>query len=740
MIVLSVPPRRALSREPPVTPVAPDPENEAGEPQRDEGQGPSPPPPAATGSPGGGRTRHATVGALSALLVLFAIGAFFGLGRSEEPPDPEASAGTSIAVLPFTVAGEEELAWREDIAILLSTSLHGAAGLRAREPEYVLKLWKSEFDGAAPTRALIRAAGHRLDTDWLVSGSMTTVNGRLRLSAEARNVADGRSAGPVVVEGKRDSLFSLVDHLTVELLRDGVIADDGQALPVELSRVTTSSLAALEAYLEGERQWRSARLRNAADAFARAVRHDSTFALARYRLAIAQYWTPGGDPLAHLRVAVRSADRLHDREAMLARGWLALQEGRIEEELDVLRALTDRHPEFAEGWLRLGDGILHNGGRLLVPMSEFRTSLRQAIEKNPLAAEPYWHLLEDAFFREDSVEAGRLVDAYRRVDPYSPACIGYVTAYELAWGDEAAHTRAVDRLPRLSAEVRGPLNCALSVLDQAAPLRPAMELVADEMESPLRPEADRRQARPNRIRLAIRAGALHEARELLRRYYAEGEDARRRAATTMLLLEVLGYPDLAAMREAARILAENPSPVAQFWLAAAELAHGHTVADGVAKLRRTADSLKGQSAVRANGLARALELLQRLDAGQAIDLKALSDLQAQLPGLSSGSPGGSRMVPFVREMIRLRIAEALLDRGQPDEALRYVQSLPMDAYALNAPTFLLEGRAYEALADTLAAQPAYTRFLRWYEHADPELEPVKEQAREGLRRLGLFDG
>lgn len=40
----------------------------------------------------------------------------------------------------------------------------------------------------------------------------------------------------------------------------------------------------------------------------------------------------------------------------------------------------------------------------------------------------------------------------------------------------------------------------------------------------------------------------------------------------------------------------------------------------------------------------------------------------------------------------------------------------MDAYALNAPAFLLEGLAYEAMADTLAAQATYTRFLRWYEH------------------------
>lgn len=685
------------------------------------------------------RQRIMRAGLGGAVLLLLAVGAFAAL-RGPEHSFGVDSART-VAVVPFTVAGETEDVWREDLAILLSTSIHGTAGLRAREPEFVLKLWKSKFGDAPPTPRARREIGRRVGADWIVSGSLTSANGRLRLTASAENVAADGTAGPVVVEGARGSLFSLVDRLTVELLRDGVIADAEQALPVELSRVTTGSLPALEAYLEGEREWRSARLRNAADAFGRAVRHDSTFALASYRLAIAQYWTGTGDPLENLRRAVRLDDRLHDREATLARGWLALQEGRIEEGLDILRAMTNRHPEFGEGWLRLGDGILHNGGRLLVPMSEFRTAMRQAIEKNPLAAEPYWHLLEDAFFREDSAEARRLVDAYRRVDPYSPACIGYVTAYELAWGDEASHASAVDRLPTLSAEIRGPLNCALSVLDRAPTFRPALELVADEMESPLRPEADRRQARNNRVRLAARAGAIREARDLLRLYYDEAEPARRRAAFHMLLLDVFAYPDSSAAREAARILADEPSPAEQFWLGASALANGKLdhVKGAIAGLRAARSSLEGEAAVQADELAHALELLRRLDAGDSVEPRQLFELQLHLPGPNSGMPRTPRIVPFIRELLRLRAAEILLERGRPAEALRYARSLPMDSYAANAPAMLLEGMVQEALADTVAAQAAYTRFLRWYEEADPELEPAKERAREGLRRLGLFD-
>ena len=685
-----------------------------------------------------GRRNIVRAGLGVAALLSLAVAALAALRGPDDSSRPT-SAGT-VAVVPFTVAGETQDVWREDIAILLSTSIHGAAGLQAREPEYVLKLWESEFGDAPPTTRGRRAIGRRVGADWVVSGSMTAANGRLRLTADAENVASGGAAGPVVVEGARDSLFSLVDRLTVELLRDGVMADAEQALPVELSRVTTSSLPALEAYLEGEREWRSARLRDAANAFGRAVRHDSMFALASYRLAIAQYWTGTGNPLEHLRRAVRLADRLHDREATLARGWLALQEGRVEEGLDVLRAVTNRHPEFGEGWLRLGDGLLHNGGRLLVPMSEFRTAMRQAMEKNPLAAEPYWHLLEDAFFREDSAEARRLVEAYQGVDPHSPACIGYVTAYELAWGNETAHASAVARLPTLSAEIRGPLNCALSVLDRAPTLRPALELVADEMESSSRPEADRRQARDNRVRLATRAGTIREARDVLRLFYGEGEPARRHAAFHMLLLDVFAYPDSSAAEEAVKILADDPSPAERFWLGASALANGRAddVADAVAGLRTTATSLEGEAVVQADELARALGLLRRFDAGDPVDPRQFFDLQLHLSGPNSGTPG-SRSIPFVRELLRLRTAEVLLERGQAAEALRYVESLPMDSYATNAPAILLEGMAREHLADTLAAQEAYTRFLRWYADADPELEPMRQQAREGLRRLGLYD-
>lgn len=678
--------------------------------------------PAPTRSP-----QYARAGAVAAVIAFMATGAFLGFGPTEAPTGPESSQGAALAVLPFTVAGEEEGVWRDGMATLLATSFHGAAGIRALEPEYVVKLWQTDHGDAAPTSERLRAAARSLETDWIVSGSLTRMDGRLRLAAEAWSATDGRTAGPVVVEGARDSLFTLVDRLTVELLRNGIVRDDEGALPVELSRATTTSLAALQAYLEGERLWRSAKLRLAADAFGQAVRHDSTFALARYRLAVAQEWVPG-DPVPHLRAAVRFAHRLHEREATLARGWLALKEGRIEEGLDTLRVLTDRNPDFGEGWLRLADGILHQGAHLLMPTAEFRTAMRQAIAVNPLAAEPYWHLMEDAFFREDSAAARALVEAYRLVDPNSPACIGYETAYGLAWGDEAMRARMEARLPSLDGEPRGPLNCALSVLHLVPPLRDAFETVVAELESPRRPEVERRRTRGRRISIDTRAGRIEDARGQLKLYLAENGGEARLAAMRLLMLDAVAYPESAtATREALRVLEEAPTAEERFWIAASALAHGSwdRFAREIRALDRAATSLEGDAARQASDLARALETLSRLDGAGDDELQALTDLQAHMPG----------DLFLLREFIRLRIAEELLDRGQASRALRYVQSLGMDAYPVAAPGILAGARAWEALGDTAAAREAYQRFVRWWDRPDPELIHLKEEARAGLERL-----
>lgn len=669
---------------------------------------------------------------LGVLILVALLGGGFSISQLGSNEESIATAASTVAILPFGVGGEEDELWREGMATLLASSFHGAMGLSVREPEYVLKLWKSEFGGAAPTPELARQAGRRLETGWVVTGRLVRDGTEIRLSGEAMRTADGRRAGPVVVDGPRDSLFALVDRFTVELLREGVASTQSTGLPIELSRVTTSSLDALEAYLEGEELWRSARLEEAGEAFSRAIRHDPTFALAHYRLAIVHQWLgPRSAVLPRLRSAMRHVERLHDREASLVRGALALEEGRVAEGLDTLRALTVRELSYAEGWTRYGNAVLEFGPSLLTPPSEFRRSLLRAVEVNPLASEPFWRLIDDAFFREDSSEAARLVEAYRGVDPNSPACIGYEMAFLLSWGNEVARGLAETRIDTLGGGRREPLTCALTVLELAPRHGPALEIVAAEMESEDRPDSERHRPAAFRLRSDVRAGRIAAARQSLQGSYREA--SREAAARLVLLLGMITYEDRAAGRAAARVLEEATSPEARFWLGAWYAHRGQTtrVRNAIERLRGDGDG--GTSA----DLARALELLTDSDLPVARRARLLTAVQSRLGSRFMRDGSSLSGDPVIGEWLRFRAGEMLLEAGEPRAALRYLESLTMYSYPLLASSFLLQGAAHEDAGDLDSARRAYERFLRWWADADPELEPLKERAQEGLRRLGV---
>ena len=88
------------------------------------------------------------------------------------------------------------------------------------------------------------------------------------------------------MEGPLDSLSVLVDRLTAGLLA-------GEAGETEnLVNLTTTSLPALRAYLEGRSAYRDARYTEAVQQFGRALEFDSTFALAGLGLRSAASWTP----------------------------------------------------------------------------------------------------------------------------------------------------------------------------------------------------------------------------------------------------------------------------------------------------------------------------------------------------------------------------------------------------------------------------------------------------------------
>jgi hypothetical protein len=56
---------------------------------------------------------------------------------------------------------------------------------------------------------------------------------------------------------------------------------------------------------------------------------------------------------------------------------------------------------------------------------------------------------------------------------------------------------------------------------------------------------------------------------------------------------------------------------------------------------------------------------------------------------------------------------------------------------LYARSFLWRGQLFERVNDRTSAVTAYRQFLALWADADSSLEPQREQARAGLRRLGV---
>ena len=99
-----------------------------------------------------------------------------------------------------------------------------------------------------------------------------------------------------------------------------------------IATVDAANWTALREYLEGEALMRRGDFGAASLAFSGALKADSTFALAWYRLSMAQIWGPG-DGVKSIDMAMRYRERLSPRDRLLvetADAWVHGQGERAE--------------------------------------------------------------------------------------------------------------------------------------------------------------------------------------------------------------------------------------------------------------------------------------------------------------------------------------------------------------------------------------------------------------------------
>jgi DNA-binding SARP family transcriptional activator/TolB-like protein len=651
-------------------------------------------------------------------------------GALGAPRAPASGAVPGIAVLPFAVQDDSLATWREGLADLVSLDLSGVEGLRPVEGRTLLARWRERVkDGDVPELGTALNVAERAGARYAVVGSVIADGPDLLLSAGLHEVAGRRVLGTARSRGPADSIFALVDRLTLELLRLILGGEARELARVNLARVSTASLPALKSYLEGEERFRRSRFQGAAEAYASAVDADSTFALARYRLGLSRRWfwvdTSGSVPSPLNTEVERFADRLPPHEAAILRA-IQLRERDVRAAREVLEEETRRYPDDAETWHELGELYYHSGGQALVSPEAADRAFARAIELDSTFTLPYIHRIEYAVGRGDSAGAARLLGTFARLAPESRYVPWLRLVTEVAFGDPTAHaTAALDTLGVhdlfwLGLTLRGQRCCWESA------------------ERALRKVRERGERRSDATRLlfwiSLAQGRAGEALGWV-------DDPFMPEASKGLLLQVLaelGVPIPPARLDATLALdaAESGDALRLFsgGSHAAQRARWQVLRSSLERLRSRAQQLRQTGDSSEAGFTEAVR--QALE-GYASWRRGERDRALRLLAGSQRQAVGNWRREIVNARLRWWLGRLLLEMGRPREALPYFESLAGSTTGAAHLADYERARIYERLGQLERAHEAYALFLAPRRHADPLFQPMIREARAALERLAL---
>jgi serine/threonine-protein kinase len=641
------------------------------------------------------------------------------------PPPPAGAAAPSIAVLPFDLQDTGLANWREGLVDLVSMDLSGIAGLRPVDRRTVLARWRERVrNEQSPQLATALDVAERAGARYAVVGGVMVNGPDLLLTAEVHEVTGRRMLGTARSQAPADSIFALVDRLTMEILRL-ILRGNARELPrIDLTRVSTSSLPALKSYLEGEALFRRSQFESAAEAYARAVDADSGFALARYRLGTSRWWSwtdlTGTLPDPMSTEVGPIADRLPPHEAAIFRSIL-LRDRDVRAARELLEVEVRRYPDDAETWHELGEFYHHLGEVALAPPDAADRAFAKAIDLDSTFTLPYIHRLDYAIRAADTAGAARLLDKFGRLAPESPYLAQYRLLAGLTFGQPAGRSTTEAALDTLEIHH---LFWLATMLEEQRCWRLSEQVLRKVLErGELRPEATRQL-----FWVSLAQGKAHEALGWVDDPFMPAKDK----GPMLHVLDELGAPIPASRLDSALALnaTDSVDAVQLFYLGsyAARRTRWQLLQSSLERLQsrgqrlRALDDSSEARFTEAVGLA--LEGYARWRRGHREDALPLLE-RAQRLALG-GWPQG-------RVNIRLRwwLGRLLLEMGRPAEALTYFESLTGTSF----PADYERGRIYEELGRVDRAREAYALFLAPRQQADSVFQPMIQGARAALHRL-----
>ncbi len=661
------------------------------------------------------RSRLAEIGAAAAATVLI-LGALRVVTRFAHHPanlDPN-----RVAVLPFRLTGDPAFAYlREGMVDLLAAKLTGEGGPRAADPLIVMQAWQRAAgpgERDLPQEAALKLA-QRLGAGQVLIGDIVGTQNRLILNATLLLAASGKSRGTATVEGPPDSLLSLVDRLTAQVLVRGAGEEDSR-----LASLTSTSLPALRAYLAGQAANRDGKYEEAVRDYQQALSLDSSFALAGVGLMSAGNWI--GDTVAESRgnAVVRAYP------TRLGRQFGA-----------------DR----PENWSGKGDYDFHGGSIFGIDMraslDHAAAEFRRALDLDSAFGQALSHLVQYSVAIRDSAAVRQYGTRYLAVD---------------SAGDLADYVRWL--MAKMSQD-----SAALEALRLKMPHMRVWSLVRIVGESQLEgfglDDAQRatvllqgRVGSPGEVtniyqglhNLALNRGRPHAALVVTKEWReldpsVQGHDRRLildalywdgdSAAAAQAVHRLSAYADARPIRNAKQRTEQTSDICAvELW----RLAHGsfRTVPRAIAQLRHPTASPSSDPAIGGEVCATLLDALLAAHVDRADRVATLEHLDSVLTTAPGWNPGvmythfGNLEVARLREM-----------RGDIRGALATVRRR---LYEWWMPTFLTtylreEGRLPALTGDREGAMRAYRHYLALRSDPEPALIPQRDSVRVELEKL-----
>jgi serine/threonine protein kinase len=654
--------------------------------------------------------------------VVAVAGGWYVFHRPPEIPNET----VTVVVAPFDVTTSALKIWHEGIVDLLARNIDGAGLLRVVPPVLSIRNWQ---ENAHSTREPALQLAKRTNAQYAIYGSLVpALHDSVRLHFE---LADAATDSVLADIDLMDSdVKALANALTLRVVKE--LGRRHRIGAVRATSIGSDSAQALNAFLQGEQYYRRTSWDSASVSYLRAIRIDTGFALALRRAGQVTAWrTSEGDSVTRafaLRAGARNRNLAPRDSLLIAADSLrsALEGGDMNQPdwalarrlFETVNAAAARYPNDPEVWYMVGEARFHHGYGSMFDMSEpeVRDAFNHSVALDSAFAPAYIHLVELGFTL-DGAPAGRA------------AALQYLARNPA--GEHAQGIRLLDVVTDPARSAEG--DNVEKGLDQASSdaLLNAWGLVRrwpDSAETALRflralarhPRSSKSFAADSAklasylpLQLAYR-GRLHEA------YLALGN----RPSRLFSQLAMLGAIDpdtvtavFAEWLTTGRSEARNALP---WWAARGDTASIVALIQSRAKsAQASADKKSGPDYD--TQAARAYLFLARRDTANAV--KAFALLSDTLCLRCDQD-----------HLMTARLLARGRDFGAADKILR--QRL----YSLVTPAEIVialeRGRVAEAAGEREVARRSYGLVIRAWERGDPEIQPLVQEARAGIRRLG----